>query len=1107
MTIKRIAIIDTTQTTWTVPDDWDNVNNSIELIGSGGSTQDAADSPTGQANGAGGGAYAKLHQVQLTPGQVVYINVGKYLSTKDTWVNFAANTPPTNVSEGALAKGGANGTITAIGQGGQAAQSIGNIVFSGGNGGLGAYNASNVAGGGGGGGAAGPGGTGKNGGAGLSNATGINGGGGGGGAGGGLSTAGAAGNNARSGTGGLGAEGFLGGGYLTDGTPDLDVGVEGTFGIYSAGGMGGADLIGNQVGPGSLGGFGGSGHTLGPAKTGTEDLTVYGSDFFYGPGGGGGGCAGAGLGFGTGGPGGFGGLYGGGAGACRSFSYIPLVSEDGLPVSETVDTNNGSNGIIFISYGTNNTVPKKLVFTQSDIWQVPSDWNNFDNSIELIGGGGPGANANAAIGGGGGGQGGTYYKVANARFGIGQKLLITVGTGGAIGVAPSAGDSGGFTRITDATGISVDIDYLTLNAAGGQQAFGSVGGGNSGAGSTTYINTSFKEYPAIRYTGGTGGTGGTLTFASGGGGGGAGPYGPGKDGGWGDDTAAGDDGGGGGGGGGGLASTLGIIGGAAGGAGGQGPAGTGSGTGGSAVNGGAGTLGGGGGGGDQSTNGGAGGSSNELNLDKTATYMYSNFFDGTGDYLSIPASDQFALTGNFTIEAWVYPIGAQAASATILNINGALTPRIQVGYFTTPAGFGILIGNAWVIGGGTPPTSNVWNHIAITKLNNQVNYWLNGVLNISIPNSTSTLTTITAPTYIGVTNANTGFFNGYISNLRVVKDAVLYTQNFQPSTVPLTTVNDTKLLACQSSVFKDNSKNNFTLTPAGNAAVNTLSPFNITPSYTVNYYSAFFDGSGDYIETPLSTEFGFGTGDFTIEFWAYPTINSRQDWVDISDGVKRALIYYNGSAIVFYSAPPTAAVITGPAMTLNTWQHIAVSREAGSTKLFVNGVQVGSTYAVSQDYGTSLRVTIGKDSVGTTHATGYLSNIRVVKGAAVYVTNFTPSTVPLTAVPGTSLLTCQSPLIIDNRPNGFSLTVVGNTTSTNIAPFNPVVNQVQGPGGGGGGGGAAVTTVGGAGGLYGGGGGGGGETSLAGAGAQGIAFITYYPVTDYVQPRNISVIS
>ncbi len=153
---QRVIIL-TSGNTWSVPSEWNNLNNTIEVIGGGG----GGGPPSGNvatAGGGGGGGYSKVTNLSLTPGSTAYIRIGsgggENSSGGDTWLS-SVNAAPTNTSQGVLAKGGAG-----AGGGGASASGVGNIKYSGGNGGAsGPYGAT----GGGGGGAAGPHGMGNNG--------------------------------------------------------------------------------------------------------------------------------------------------------------------------------------------------------------------------------------------------------------------------------------------------------------------------------------------------------------------------------------------------------------------------------------------------------------------------------------------------------------------------------------------------------------------------------------------------------------------------------------------------------------------------------------------------------------------------------------------------------------------------------------------------------------------------------------------------------------------------------------------------------------------------------------------------------------------------------
>lgn len=435
------------------------------------------------------------------------------------------------------------------------------------------------------------------------------------------------------------------------------------------------------------------------------------------------------------------------------------------------------------------------------------------------------------------------------------------------------------------------------------------------------------------------------------------------------------------------------------------------------------------------------------------TPFYSAFFDGSGDYLTAPNTISNFGTGDFTIECWFF----KAGTSTILTTNqdgGSDNNYWTLDAANSQATFQVRDGAGQAYAYGPAITNNTWTHIAVTRSSGTVRVFVNGVSGtpVSITKSvTSRLTVVGAFLYTGFE----AYFTGYISNLRIVKGTAVYTSNFTTPTAPLAAISNTVLLTGQSNRFIDNSANNVTITANGNVRPAAFSPFTLTYSTKQSYSPAviggsmYFDGTGDFLTVPLSTAFGFGTGDFTVECWVYPTVNARQDWIDITNGTQRALLYYSGSAIVFYSVPPNAAAITGPAMILNAWTHLAVSKQSGNTRLFVNGVQVGSTYTSNQNYGASASVTIGKDSAGTTHATGYISDVRIVKGQSLYASNFVPQNAPLQAIGNTTLLlNGTSAGIIDNTGIAVYETVGDAKEVTNIFKYGNTSMYFDGTGDG-----------------------------------------------------------
>jgi len=194
-----------------------------------------------------------------------------------------------------------------------------------------------------------------------------------------------------------------------------------------------------------------------------------------------------------------------------------------------------------------------------------------------------------------------------------------------------------------------------------------------------------------------------------------------------------------------------------------------------------------------------------------------------------------------------------------------------------------------------------------------------------------------------------------------------------------------------STTFTDNSPAPLTPTVNGNAKISTSqSKFGGS--------SMCFDGTGDYLNYANQSAFALGPGDFTIEFYVYYNVlNIQQDLVSFTpsdgSGLYPDISTTSGNKFQYYANG--ASRITGTTTIADkTWYHLAVCRSGTATKLFVNGVQEGSTYSDSNSYtvGTN-RPTIGGGGWGqTTPLNGYIDDLRITKGTARYTANFTPET-------------------------------------------------------------------------------------------------------------------
>jgi hypothetical protein len=234
---------------------------------------------------------------------------------------------------------------------------------------------------------------------------------------------------------------------------------------------------------------------------------------------------------------------------------------------------------------------------------------------------------------------------------------------------------------------------------------------------------------------------------------------------------------------------------------------------------------------------------------------------------------------------------------------------------------------------------------------------------------------------------------------------------------------------------RDASTNNFNITVVGDAKAANFNP------YTSGYYSAYFDGTGDYLSAPSNAAFGFGTGDFTLEAWVnvssisgYTTILTNRT-IDSDNVAERFTLGIRSGVPEMYRGGTGILITSNFTLLVNTWYHIAVTRASNTVRIFINGISYNGTTSYSASMPDN-GIKVGGNGTNE-YITGYISNARVVKGTAVYTGNFTPPTTPLTAISGTSLLTCQENRFIDDSPNNFTITVSGNTAINPTNPFTP----------------------------------------------------------------------
>ena len=470
------------------------------------------------------------------------------------------------------------------------------------------------------------------------------------------------------------------------------------------------------------------------------------------------------------------------------------------------------------------------------------------------------------VAGGGGGGGGTFYGSGGGGAGgllqgidpvpNGQTLIVTVGAGGA-GAAGNAATNPGANSV---------FGPITALGGGNTANNGSGNGGNGGSGSGGGSSIDPGSVGG-QSTFGQGNAGGTGNYAGGGYGGGGGAGSTGRNG----SSGRGGYGGSGvasaisgtvtayaGGGGGGVtdgvdAGELGQGGAGGGGLGGRQSGST------NNPNGSAGTANTGGGGGSSggynTNSGGAGGSgivivsypdvyaaATTVNATASTSGSGSILFNGSSQYLSTSATQVIPATGDFTIEAWIYPTSF-SGSPVFCGQGSAGDAGRTLFYISTGGVPTFSNGSSFTFTSTGTVSLNTWTYIAFTRSGNTGTWYINGA-----SAGTGSLSGITIQnTFVTIGGSNplwtAQYFTGYISNFRISDVARTIsstpTAPFNPSTA-----NTKMLLSTASGAFlADASTNAYTFTNNGTSTWNQLSPFATGSGYKNRVYTWTTSGS------------------------------------------------------------------------------------------------------------------------------------------------------------------------------------------------------------------------------------------------------------------------
>ena len=424
---------------------------------------------------------------------------------------------------------------------------------------------------------------------------------------------------------------------------------------------------------------------------------------------------------------------------------------------------------------------------------------------------------------------------------------------------------------------------------------------------------------------------------------------------------------------------------------------------------------------------------------------YSNFYGRSGSaYISnansqqidISTSDDFNMgTGDFTVECWIYPnsTGASDGSLFVTHDGGSNTNTYFAFNFSPSTGrFNIYLntgGAAW-----SPAAEEgmieytKWNHVALVKHSNVVKLYVNGLAIGSYSHSGQVGYTAGNTTICRIGGGGSSSLNVYMQDMRIYKGVAKYTDTFTCA-------------AIDSSIIPDS--------PSGIAVPRK---FRTSLSGSVG-----FEGTTSYLQIPNNSDLEVTNQDFCFEAYIYPTGASDNGFGYLfNKGYHNQITFRNNNndpqmECYFASAGSgsydiAAGFASGNnTVPLHQWSHVALTRSSGTLKWFINGVQKASQSAGALGTNSS-DFTIGTylGSPSNYEFKGSISNARVTVGEAVYTSNFTPSSEPLTLTSqgvtssNVKLLCCKNKneeTDAEKMPSG-SITRVNSAYATSFTPFD-----------------------------------------------------------------------
>jgi RHS repeat-associated protein/uncharacterized repeat protein (TIGR01451 family) len=442
----------------------------------------------------------------------------------------------------------------------------------------------------------------------------------------------------------------------------------------------------------------------------------------------------------------------------------------------------------------------------------------------------------------------------------------------------------------------------------------------------------------------------------------------------------------------------------------------------------------------------------------------SGLFDGSGDYLTAPDSDDFYFNGDFTIDSWVR-FNSTSTTQFLFQQSDRVTHAVNFYYQAgalvlqvySVGGLKVSVGQTW------SPAVGTWYHVALVRSGNDYRMFVDGTQLGATLTDPDAIPNVASEVYIGSTYAATYPYNGWLDDFRISRGIARWTSNFTPPAVEHSyatatptgtatytpTVTPTRVPVIDDSytvslshmngadtvtVFPDESGKAWTA--VGNAQVDT-------GQSVFGGASAFFDGTADGLQTVDSSDFTLGSENWTIDLWVKRAVtgtsqglvgqnntSSLQASASIqiyiaSDKVKVYLVRNDGISTV--TATSAGTIDTG-------WHHIAVVRNGDTVQIYIDGVADGSASVAGwtiNDSSSKLGVGMLGEYTAGYSMNGWIDEFRFSKGIARWTGNFTPPTSEYTPAAG----------VPEALMAHWNFDEVTGTTAPDVAPYDLADNS------------------------------------------------------------------